>query len=58
MVDKDINQINSKVSKRSQPEAKNKGFGFMDLSEAVQIQAAPPSEEVLTSKKRGRPRKD
>ena len=61
VVDKqDMNQITtSKMSKRSQPEAPKKtGFGFLDLGDAVQAQGAPPSEQVLTIKKRGRPRKE
>lgn len=54
----EINQIASKKSKRSEPEAKKSaGFGFFDLEDSVPKQEAP-SEQVLMVKKRGRPRKE
>jgi hypothetical protein len=58
VADTDMNQITSKKSKRSEPEAKKgAGFGFFDLEDAVPKQEAP-SEQVVMVKKRGRPRKE
>lgn len=58
VVETDMNQITSKKSKRSEPEAKKgAGFGFFDLEDAVPKNEAP-SEQILMVKKRGRPRKE